>query len=136
MDLSRPVGLLRGGVLACLTDRHAYPALASLHTVAAPGSWLVLTHFTARVTCRAATRGRRPRRRVLRGTPTPMRPRSRDAVARFFTRGWGLVGPGLVNAAIGRPDPDELTPWAVRYPADALLVGVARALARHALRHV
>lgn len=130
VELWRPVGLLLGGVLACLTDRHAYPALATLHAVAAPGCWLALTHITPRVASGLPPEAADRAAGVLGRTPTPLRPRSRAAVARFFTGGWELVGPGLVDAAIWRPDPDELTPWAVRYPAGAVLAGVARAIDR------
>jgi hypothetical protein len=127
IDLTRPVGLLLGGVLACLSDRHAYPAVAALRDAVAAGSWLALTHVTPRVGDGLAPKATGRAARVLRRTPTPIRPRDQDQVARFFTGRWRLAAPGLVDAAAWRPDPHDPTEWTHGYPAGAVLAGIARA---------
>jgi len=126
VDLARPVGLLLSNVLACLVDQHAYPAVAALHAVVAPGSWLAITHLTPRICAGLLPHAAAAADQVLRRTPTPMRVRDRAAVARFFTDGWRLVEPGLVDAATWRPDPHEPHDWAYQIPVDAVLAGVAR----------
>jgi hypothetical protein len=126
VDLARPVGLLLGNVLACLADRHAYRAVAALQAMVAPGSWMALTHITPRICAGLPAGAGDAADEVLRRTPTPMRVRDRAAVGRFFTGGWRLVEPGLVDAATWRPDPHEAEDWVYQIPVDAVLAGVAR----------
>jgi S-adenosyl methyltransferase len=126
IDLSRPVGLLLGGVLACLPDRQAHPALAALHAAIAPGSWLALTHITPQVCAGLTPEAADYAAQVLHRTPTPIQPRRRADMARFLSGRWRVVEPGLVDAAKWRPDPHEPTGWVDRYPTGAVLAGVAR----------
>ncbi|OLT38324.1 translation initiation factor IF-2 [Actinomadura sp. CNU-125] len=106
LDLGRPVGLMMLGVLNhVLDDDEAGALVASLLERAAPGSHLVLSH-----TCDATTAEldgaamRRAVAEVMERGGTPIRARSPERIAGFFT-GTRLVEPGVVSCSRWRPDP-------------------------------
>ncbi|MDF5758093.1 SAM-dependent methyltransferase [Spongiactinospora sp. TRM90649] len=109
IDFERPVCLLLVAVLHFISDREdPLGILAHLCGVLAPGSYLVISHTvdeSPALVMNAARRG-------FQNAGTPLSPRARPAVERFFD-GFELVDPGLVEVDRWRPDdpvPPALSP--------------------------
>ncbi|GAA0919644.1 SAM-dependent methyltransferase [Virgisporangium aurantiacum] len=102
LDFDRPVCILMIAVLHFVPDGPALDAaLAHYRTVAAPGSYLAVTH---------ATNSARPEEinritDLYNRTGTPLVVRNRDQLATIF-EGWQLVPPGIVYGPEWRPDPN------------------------------
>jgi SAM-dependent methyltransferase len=105
LDLSRPVGVLMIAVLHFLPDGPALDAaLATYRDTVAPGSVLAVSHATASSEPEQMDR----MAELYNRTGTPLVPRDRDQVARFF-EGWRLVEPGLVYAPQWRPEGETVS---------------------------
>jgi SAM-dependent methyltransferase len=120
LDLDRPVAVLLVAVLHFVLD-DPQPILARLHTALAPGSYLVISHFTA---------DERPEidryLDVARDTGIPATLRSRTQIEALFA-GFDLVEPGLVPAPLWRPD----SPTDIDDSADGnALAGILAAVGR------
>lgn len=122
IDFGRPTGLLLVAVLHFLADAEdPWRIVATLRDALAPGSYLVLCHGTQEGKPAVAHAAEKVYRRTI---ATDIHMRSRAHILRFFD-GFELIGPGLVQSPLWRPDlPTDL-------PVDpskfwGLLVGVAR----------
>jgi hypothetical protein len=117
IDLTQPLAILFVAVLHFVPDPDAQQAVAAFTGVAAPGSYLVLSHACSEPNPAAAAAGAE---RYEAGAYTAV-PRPRTGILGFLA-GFGLVDPGLVPAHRWRPSPDD--------PPDPgkdwLLGGVAR----------
>jgi hypothetical protein len=105
LDLRRPVGVLIVAVLHFVdSDAEAYGAVRVLRDAVVPGSYLAIQHAT--------DEGLSPEtvdrlRQIYARTPTPVKVRSREEIARFFGD-FDLVEPGLVYLPLWRPEgPDD-----------------------------
>jgi hypothetical protein len=106
LDLSRPLGVLVVALLHFVVDDdEAYGAVRVLRDAMPSGSYLAIQHASAsglseEMLARID--------QIYARTPTPLKLRSRDAIARFFD-GLELVEPGLVYIPLWRPErPDDL----------------------------
>jgi len=120
LDFDRPVAVLMVALLHVIPDSDdPYGMVATLRSVMAPGSYLVIAHGTGD--------GRKDVDRLVeisRETPTAMTLRDRAGVLRFFD-GFDLVEPGLVWAPEWRPEsPDDVPAEPAR--ASSNYVGVGR----------
>jgi hypothetical protein len=103
LDFDKPVCILMIAVLHFVPGGPALDAaLAHYRSVAAPGSYLAVTH---------ATNSARPEELdritdLYNRTGTPLVIRNRDQLATVF-EGWQLVPPGIVYGPEWRPDPAE-----------------------------
>ena len=117
IDLTQPLAILFVAVLHFVPDPDAQQAVAAFTSVAAPGSYLALSHGCSDPDPVAAAAGAA---RYAAGAYTAI-PRSRTDILGFFA-GFGLADPGLVPVHQWRPSPDD--------PADPgkvwLLGGVGR----------
>ncbi|HEY8533073.1 MAG TPA: SAM-dependent methyltransferase [Micromonospora sp.] len=105
LDFTQPIAVLIVAVLHFIPDSDD-PAgiLATIRNALAPGSYLVLSQasYDGR-----SEEERRQAEEVYRRTDSPLYPRSRAELARFFD-GFELVEPGLVWVPQWRPDsPDD-----------------------------
>ena len=107
LDFARPVAITLLGVLHFVGGDEAYQIVDRLLDAVPPGSYLAVTHATldpafggeAAVEANAAMN-----QMWNNSSPTPITPRSREQVARFF-RGLQMVEPGLVSMSRWRPEP-------------------------------
>jgi O-methyltransferase involved in polyketide biosynthesis len=94
LDFSQPVAILLITVLHFIPDADSPHAIVSrLMEAVAPGSYLVVLHAPSDM---RASEVSEMARQYNTNTPSPITPRSRDQVERFFN-GLQMVGPGLVN---------------------------------------
>jgi SAM-dependent methyltransferase len=101
LDLSQPVGVLLVALLHFVpSEADPAAAIARYRDVAAPGSFLVVSHATQEGQPDQAG----PHQALYRRTGTPMTMRSREEIGALFT-GFDLVPPGLVFLPQWRPDP-------------------------------
>ncbi|MBF9133430.1 SAM-dependent methyltransferase [Plantactinospora sp. S1510] len=101
LDLDRPVALLLVALMHFIQDSdEPYESVTRLADSLPSGSYLVLTQGASGASPEADERVRE----LYRRTPTPLTPRNRAEIERFFT-GFELVEPGLVNLPDWRPDP-------------------------------
>ncbi|ACY97041.1 MULTISPECIES: SAM-dependent methyltransferase [Thermomonospora] len=99
IDFSRPVAIMLVAVLHYVTDEDDPGRIVSrLLQEAAPGSYLILSHFSADMSPRAHQVVELAARDGV-----AMRARSREEIAEFFT-GLEMVEPGLVLPPLWRPD--------------------------------
>jgi hypothetical protein len=104
LALDEPVAVLLVAVLHAVPDADdPFRTVADLRDALPPGSHLVVAHGTA--DSRPDTSDELVR--VSKRTTTPLTPRPRPEVLRFFD-GWELVEPGLVWAPAWRPDDDPI----------------------------
>jgi hypothetical protein len=102
IDLGQPVAILLIAVLHLLTDDDdPVGVVTQLRDAMAPGSYLVVTHATRQTRPAAATALSDEFKRLR--VTTPIVPRSREEIERFFD-GFDLVEPGLVFPALWHPD--------------------------------
>jgi SAM-dependent methyltransferase len=100
LDLTRPLGVLLVAVLHAIPDADDPSGIvARLREVLVPGSYLVIGHFTDDSQPNVVGEVER----LARQTTTPVTPRTRAQVERFFA-GFDLVDPGLVWVPQWRPD--------------------------------
>lgn len=120
IDFDEPLGLLMVGALHFVPEDNDPDGLLDHYRGAlAAGSYLALSHFTADV--RAAEMAAMVE--VMKRTKDPIYPRTRVRFTELFN-GFELVEPGVVSAALWRPDTqDDL---ANRPERDQILAGVAR----------
>ena len=115
----QPVAVLLIATLHLVTDDEDPAAIVTrLRDAVVPGSYLAITHATRQTHTEAASLLAQEFKRLR--VTTPMVPRSREEVLRFFD-GFELVEPGLVFPALWRPDtptPDTGAQW--------MLAGVGR----------
>ncbi|MEV6306491.1 SAM-dependent methyltransferase [Actinoplanes sp. NPDC051861] len=95
VDLSAPAGLLLSAILPELPDGQAHDVVGKLVAALAPGSYVVLSHYTADPVTE-------PVRAMIADAAEahqlPLRLRTRAEVARFL-EGLELVDPGVVSTA-------------------------------------
>ena len=106
LDFDQPVALLLLAVMHFVPDSDDPAAILRRFADAlAPGSYLALSHGTSDgISEHAADR----LVELFKRTPTPLVPRSRDAIEQLFA-GFDLVEPGLVWSPLWRPEhPDEV----------------------------
>lgn len=103
LDFSRPVGLIMAGVFHFVpSDAGAVSVVARYRDALAPGSYLVLSHFTADFSPEEMAEVVE----VMRRSADPIYPRTRAEILELFD-GFELVQPGLVGTALWRPDRPE-----------------------------
>ena len=106
LDLSRPVGLILNAVIHHVLDvERPHDAVARYKELLAPGSYLLLTHFSN------FSEQARGLEEVLLQTLGRGQLRSREEITAFFD-GFDLVEPGIVHPPEWRPDEP------VKYPLD------------------
>ncbi|MGH3754068.1 MAG: SAM-dependent methyltransferase [Pseudonocardiaceae bacterium] len=99
LDFDQPIGLLMVAVLHFIPDSgDPVGILARYRDRLAPGSYLAISHMTTSDN----VPGLAEAVQLFRSTPTPVYPRSRAEMLRFFA-GFELVEPGLVGCGFWRP---------------------------------
>lgn len=122
LNFTQPIGLVMIGVLPFVPDEsQPYQVMARYRAALAPDSYLAITHFTADVRPTEA----KAVVEIARKRNTDTNPRSREQVVRFFD-GFELLEPGVVSAALWRPD--SRTEFAGRPARDQVLGGLGRRL--------
>jgi hypothetical protein len=102
IDFGRPVGLIVLAVLHFISDEEdPWRIMATLRDALAPGSFLVVGHATGEGS--KPTVAQAAETAYNRSVATQIHLRSRAEVLRLFD-GYDLVEPGLVYAAVWRPD--------------------------------
>jgi hypothetical protein len=101
LDLDRPVALSMNALLHFVPDADGAYEIAELFKarLRAPGSALVVSHFTPDFAPEDVARGMR----VYKQAGTDVQGRTHAEIARFFS-GWDLVSPGIVATPRWRPD--------------------------------
>jgi len=125
IDFTQPLAILFVAVLHFVGEPDAQQAVAAYTSVAAPGSYLVLSHITGDPDPEAAAHVKS----VYAGTANPGNPRTRQEIQGLFG-GVEMVEPGLVPVQRWRPDdpgsPDPGKAWMIggigRLPADRMAV--------------
>ncbi|GGQ92063.1 SAM-dependent methyltransferase [Kitasatospora griseola] len=105
LDLDRPVALSMVAVLHFVADRPEQSALDVVEAFTsrlAPGSYLVITHFTADFDPEATAR----MENVYRSSGTDLQARSQEEVTTLF-QGWRLLDPGVVASPRWNPGGDD-----------------------------
>jgi len=108
LDLDQPVAVLLVAMLHLLPDdQNPTGIIIHLRDALAPGSYLIITHFTgdARPDLAAKVADEFARLRIS----TPLIPRTHPQILRFFN-GFDLVEPGLVFPTLWRPEPPPAQP--------------------------
>jgi hypothetical protein len=102
LDFDEPVALLFISMLHCLSDEEdPWGVVRRFRDAVVPGSYLVISHLSNEARPEAAAHLLRISREMH--MSTPLVPRSRDAIARYF-EGFTLVDPGLVYLEEWRPE--------------------------------
>ena len=122
IDFSRPVAIMLNSVLHFIADDNEANSIVDQYLAAVPaGSYLIICHHTSD----SIDADEAEAREIYCRTTTPLIPRSKAQIARFFD-GTTLVEPGIVLTPLWRPDPGE----APAQPGDTPLyfgyVGVGR----------
>jgi hypothetical protein len=126
IDFGEPVGLLMVAVLHFVEDNdEAWEIVGSLRSALAPGSHLVLAHTTVDEQVFDPAMLKRAQDVYRRQTTTPLTPRKKADVARFFD-GFELVEPGLTWLNQWRPDPDMVDEFKDDPKTSSFYVGVGR----------
>jgi hypothetical protein len=120
LDLGRPVALSLNALLHFVADdRQPYEIVRTLMSALPAGSFLVLTHITGDFADDSVRDAARTVLDVYSRSGSPLRPRSRYEVARFFD-GLALVGPGLVPTQTWQPGtPAPAGPYDTTVPSYA-----------------
>ncbi|MGH3908944.1 MAG: SAM-dependent methyltransferase [Pseudonocardiaceae bacterium] len=106
LDFSQPIALMLLGILNHIMDTdESYVVVNRLLDALPPGSYLVMSHFTALVDSAVVEEGMRLYNESG-GTP-PVRGRSRQELIRYFD-GLELLEPGLVSVSLWRPEPTQI----------------------------
>ncbi|MFJ5927382.1 SAM-dependent methyltransferase [Kitasatospora sp. NPDC092948] len=105
LDLDRPVALSMVAVLHFVADRpeqNALDVVEAFTSQLAPGSYLVITHFTADFDPEATAR----MENVYRSSGTDLQARTREEVGTLF-QGWRLLDPGVVASPRWNPGAED-----------------------------
>jgi predicted O-methyltransferase YrrM len=121
IDFTEPLAILFVSVLHFVAGPDAHQAVAGYLDVAAPGSYLVLSHVTAEPDPEVAAEGTA----VYASTANPITARTRDEILGFFG-GLKLLEPGLVPVLQWRPDEPGPAAAAVGLPVRGLLGGIGQ----------
>lgn len=106
LDFSQPVALMLLGILNHLMDTdESYTVVRRLVDALAPGSYLVMSHFTSLVDTEIVEKGMRIFNES--GGKPPVRGRSREELLRYFD-GLELLDPGIVSVSQWRPEPSDI----------------------------
>ncbi|MGA5821224.1 SAM-dependent methyltransferase [Kitasatospora sp. NPDC094028] len=100
LDFTRPIALSMVALLHFVPEGAHEIAEVLKSALTAPGSALVISHFTPDHAPAEAARISQ----VYRDAGSPVRALTRSDFARFFT-GWTLLAPGIVTTPTWRPDP-------------------------------
>jgi hypothetical protein len=134
LDFSQPIGLLMVAVLHFVPDDDtAYGTVSTLVGALAPGSYLVISHGTAEgvdLGLPVEELLARTQEVYRRNTATPIRPRTRAEIARFFSGRAELVEPGVVSVPLWQPSPDDPADFADDPARSASFGAVGRVLPR------
>lgn len=104
IDFSKPVAVLLFAILHFLSDdEHPGEIVRSLTQALVPGSFVALSHITAEGIGEEKARAAQE---AYKDTSAPVVPRSPAAITRFFD-GLDLVGPGVTDIRLWRPDKPE-----------------------------
>jgi hypothetical protein len=122
IDFSRPLAILFVAVLHFVGDPDAYQAVTRFVNVAAPGSYLVLSHITGDPDPDAAAQFTA----VYAGTANPNTLRTRAQILGFFSS-LEMIEPGLVPVQHWRPD----DPGAANPEKAWMIGGIGRINAGH-----
>lgn len=117
IDFSQPLAILFIAVLHFVPDPDAHDAVARYTSIAAPGSYLAISHGTTDPDPGTAVAGTQ----VYASTANPSSGRPSDDILGFFD-GFDLLDPGLVPVQQWRPD----EPPATNASKSWVLGGVAR----------
>ncbi|OKJ02990.1 SAM-dependent methyltransferase [Kitasatospora sp. CB01950] len=104
LDLERPIALSMVAVLHFIADRpgqNAADVVDAFISHLAPGSYLVISHFTADFDPEATAR----MEKVYRSSGTDLQARTREEVTALF-QDWRLLTPGVVASPRWNPDAD------------------------------
>lgn len=122
LDFSRPVAVLLLAVMHFVSDADdPGRILATLREAMAPGSRLVISHFTGDARAAAVAKSVE----VFRRTTSPLSPRGREHVAALF-EGWDLDEPGLVWLPQWRPAPADTIDFTDSPESSLMLCGMGR----------
>jgi hypothetical protein len=126
IDFSQPVGLLMVAVLHFVEDNEeAWGIVGKLRSALAPGSYLVLAHATVDDLVFDPQLLKRTQDVYRRQTSTPLTPRTKSDVIRFFD-GFELIEPGLTWLNQWRPEPDMVDEFKDNPQMSSFHVGVGR----------
>jgi hypothetical protein len=132
IDFSQPVAFILCAVLHFVAeDDDAYAAVAHLRSMAAPGSYLILSHATPNTTVPEAAKADEADKETVVGkvytsqTITPFRMRQKSEVSGFYGE-FELVEPGLTWVTEWRPDPDAPNEFADDAARTSIVAGVGK----------
>lgn len=126
LDFDKPIAVMLVAVLHFVEDSdEVRDIVATFRSALAPGSHLVIAHATIDELVIDEQVWERTQREYRQQTTTPLVPRGRSDVARFFD-GFEMVEPGLVWLNTWRPDPDMADEFRDRPEHSSMYVGVGR----------
>ncbi|MFI7544752.1 SAM-dependent methyltransferase [Actinoplanes sp. NPDC049599] len=126
LDFDQPVAVLLVAVLHFVEDTDEVgDIVATFRSALATGSHLVIAHATIDELVFDQRLWQQTQREYRQQTTTPLTPRKKSDVARFFD-GFELVEPGLVWLNQWRPDPDMVDEFMDKPEHSSFYVGVGR----------
>jgi len=111
VNFAEPVAVMLGAVLHFLDDAPARAAVSHLKGAIPPGSYVVISHFSAE---RVGDRESREAQEVYLKAGTPILPRASEEIRLFFD-GLEMVDPGVVGVAEWRPELGRTSPRNIIY---------------------
>jgi hypothetical protein len=126
LDFDQPMAVLMVAVLHFVEDSdEVCDIVATFRSALAPGSHLVVAHATIDELIFDERLWEKTQKEYREQTTTPLVPRKRSDVARFFD-GFEMVEPGLVWLNTWRPDPDMVDEFKDKPEHSSFYVGVGR----------
>jgi S-adenosyl methyltransferase len=126
LDFDQPIAVLLVAVLHFVEDTDEVgDIVATLRSALAPGSHLVVAHATIEELIVDERLWAKTQKEYRQQTTTPLVPRNKNDVARFF-EGFEILEPGLVWLNTWRPDPDMVDEFADKPEHSSFYVGVGR----------
>jgi hypothetical protein len=126
LDFDQPVAVLLVAVLHFVEDTdEVSDIVTALRSALASGSHLVVAHATIDELVFEERLWEQTQKEYRQQTTTPLVPRRRSDVARFFD-GFEMVEPGLVWLNTWRPDPDMVDEFEDKPEHSSFYVGVGR----------
>ncbi|WP_255629395.1 SAM-dependent methyltransferase [Jidongwangia harbinensis] len=126
LDFDQPMAVLMVAVLHFVEDTdEVCDIVATFRSALAPGSHLVVAHATLDELIVDEREWEKTQREYRQQTTTPLVPREKSDVARFFDE-CRMVEPGLVWLNTWRPDPDMVDEFRDRPERSSIYVGVGR----------